>query len=71
VHKSAPANRRTHRSQPYRITEPATVIKVRFNEAVVGSAGQGEVADKSLIGPWVRTACRKHRLGQSQYRASL
>jgi len=29
VHKSAPANQQNHRSQPYTITTPATVIKVR------------------------------------------
>jgi hypothetical protein len=29
VHKSTPANNRTARSQPYRIANPATVIKVR------------------------------------------
>ena len=31
VHKSAPAARRTRRSQPYSVAEAITVIKVRFH----------------------------------------
>jgi hypothetical protein len=37
VHKSAPAANRTTRSQPYRITNPATVIRVRSNNRVIAS----------------------------------
>ena len=35
MHKSAPASRRTSRSQPYSVAEPITVIKVRINAAPI------------------------------------